>query len=472
MKHQNNQPLFVGSTLVFLFLVLIACTKTFDGNLPANQQSTSNDFIVASSKTNIILMLADDFGYEIPTYTGGGSYSTPNLDFMAANGMQFPDFYCHPDGPPSRLALMTGKYNVRNWAGWGILPNDVKCIGNLLQNAGYSTCYVGKWQLEGGDVSIKNHGFNKYLVYEPYNPPNGPDQFYRRYKCPYLYENGAYLADSVVDGKYSEDMFFDYASCFIDSNLTKPFFLMYSFNLVQRPWSPSPDDPDFNAWNPSSDDTTWHKSYFPGMVAYLDKMVGKIINKVQTAGLSNKTVILFTADNATNNTISSIFLGNTVTGGKSSTTLKGLKVPMIAYWPGTVESGTMDTSLTDMTDFLPTFANIAKTPKPTTWGKLDGLTFYDNLTGTPVKEKQKSFIYCFWAPYGMHKWGDISFVYDYNYKLYDSISATHFGGTFFNIRTDPDEKSALLDSQLTTHEKTIKQRFQKIIDSAITQKGT
>src|SRR4029453_9621619 len=109
----------------------------------------------------------------------------------------------------------------------------------------------------------------------------------RRYKNPYLYQNGQYLSDSAVKGKYSEDMMFDYASDFIDSNITKPFFLVYSNNLVQKPWSPTPDNPDYATWDPAVDDVARaNKKYFPDMVAYMDKIIGKLINKIQTDGLA------------------------------------------------------------------------------------------------------------------------------------------------------------------------------------------
>ena len=135
---------------------------------------------------------------------------------MAANGIQFTNFFSHPDGPPSRLALMTGKYNYRNWVKFGLLADTSKTIANMLQDAGYQTCYVGKWQFDGGDASIKEHGFQYYRVFQPYNikDNNGLDQYHRRYKSPYLYENGAYLPDSAVENKYSEDMFYKYACNF------------------------------------------------------------------------------------------------------------------------------------------------------------------------------------------------------------------------------------------------------------------
>lgn len=103
-------------------------------------------------------------------------------------------------------------------------------------------------------------------------------------------------------------MLFSYASKFIDSNKTNPFFLFYSHTLAQKPWVPTPDDPEFNAWDPAVDDEARNdKAYFPGMIAYMDKIIGKLINKIQTEGLLNNTIIIFLGDNATNKAISSTY---------------------------------------------------------------------------------------------------------------------------------------------------------------------
>ena len=439
-----------------------SCKKDFT---EVNTTVAANVDLLTATKTNIILIVGDDVGYEIPTYNGGQSYNTPNLDFMAANGTHLPNFFSHPDGPPSRLALMTGKYNYRNWVDFGYLPPDSKTIANMLHDdAGYKTCYVGKWQFDGGDVSIKKHGFDKYLVFMPFNPDdnNGHNQFYRRYKNPYLYQDARYLSDNAVKNKYSEDMFFNYASNFIDSNKTSPFFLLYSHNLVQHPWSPTPDDPDYANWNPSvDDDANEDKKYFPGMVAYMDKIIGKLINKIQASGLSNRTVIIFTSDNATAKHIKSQYKGQTVNGSKDLTIRAGLNVPLVSYGPGIVLSGKTDTSLTDLTDILPTLAGIAGIPKPSTWGPLDGKTFYDNLIGNPTR--QRKWVYCYWP--GYFKRETKSYVFDYNYKLYDSLS----GGNFYNIRTDVNEQRPLKNSQLTPDEKDIKRKFKKILSEPLSQ---
>ena len=107
------------ATVAAILLIVSSCKKEFDQNRGQGSDAVSSN--LAGAKPNIILLIGDDIGREIPHYNGG-SYNTPNLDFMAANGTQFRYFFSHPDGPPSRLALVTGKYCYRNWVHFGYLP--------------------------------------------------------------------------------------------------------------------------------------------------------------------------------------------------------------------------------------------------------------------------------------------------------------------------------------------------------------
>src|SRR5205807_10380177 len=101
----------------------------------------------APRKPNIVLILADDLGYECLGCNGSTSYKTPNLDRLAATGMRFEHCYVQPLCTPTRVQLMTGLYNVRNYSRFGLLDPKATTFANLLKKAGYATCMVGKWQL-------------------------------------------------------------------------------------------------------------------------------------------------------------------------------------------------------------------------------------------------------------------------------------------------------------------------------------
>jgi len=257
---------------IFSFLLFGDCRKPDNFN-PTIEVANSIDELQVS-RPNIILILGDDIGYEVPHYTGGQSYSTPNIDYMAAQGLQFTHCNATPLCSPSRFMLLTGKYNFRNYFGdsWDNMGLDQKTIANMMHDAGYKTCIAGKWQLNNGDSGIRNFGFDKYCVTDPFKDGSGEDdEKLHLYKDPSIYQNGAYLPASQVQGKYGEDMFFDYLSKFIDSNKTKPFFIYWATNLCHRPFCPTPDDPQFATWNPDHPDLDADSIYFPSMVKYFDK---------------------------------------------------------------------------------------------------------------------------------------------------------------------------------------------------------
>ncbi len=102
---------------------------------------------LTKKQPNIILIMSDDLGYEVIGANGGTSYSTPHLDEMAETGMRFENAHVMPLCTPTRVSLMTGKYNFRNYVGFGLMKPSEVTFGHLLSDAGYSTCISGKWQL-------------------------------------------------------------------------------------------------------------------------------------------------------------------------------------------------------------------------------------------------------------------------------------------------------------------------------------
>ena len=149
------------------FIFFNACTKIENNAQAVSMVNISS--VTASNKTNIIFILADDVGFEVPACNGGQSYSTPNINSMAAEGIRFTQCFASPLCSPSRFMFLTGKYNFRNYGAWGVMdPNTNRTIANMLHDAGYKTLVAGKWQLDGGDASIHALGFDDYVVYEPF----------------------------------------------------------------------------------------------------------------------------------------------------------------------------------------------------------------------------------------------------------------------------------------------------------------
>src|SRR5688572_25852361 len=101
---------------------------------------------IQSRRPNVLLILADDLGYECLGCNGGTSYRTPHLDSMAAEGVRFTNGYAQPLCTPTRLQLMTGLYNNRNWTGFGVMDPKTTTFGHRMSRAGYKTAIAGKWQ--------------------------------------------------------------------------------------------------------------------------------------------------------------------------------------------------------------------------------------------------------------------------------------------------------------------------------------
>ncbi len=453
--------------IVFSFSIVItffSCTKTslIDAKPASEEEKESNASFSNSiaGKTNIILIVGDDIGFEIPTVDGGQSYSTPTLDMMGKRGVQFTQCHASPLCSPSRTSLITGKYNFRNYFTWGTLPTTERTIANMLQDAGYATCVSGKWQFDGGATSINAFGFEKYCVWDAYNDEDGEsgDNVGSAYKDPKVYQNGDYLPPSQTNGKYGEDIFCQYVKDFIDSNKKKPFFIYYPMVLCHDPFCPTPDDgAAFAAWNPhrNQSDTAW----FPSMVKYMDKKINEVLAKVEADGLTSKTLILYIGDNGTPQDIYSMYHNTKVKGGKSQTNEWGTHVPLFVYGSSKIKNGARINDLISLTDFLPTLAAAAGVPEPTNYGTLDGVSFYDRILGKPGTPRTWLYNY-----YNAHpdEQPQATFIWsqDTTYKLYNGIRTG-----FYNYQKDSYERSPIPDNRLTPTQRLTEANLQKDINS-------
>ena len=372
----------------------------------------------AAGKPNILLIMADDMGYECLTANGGESYSTPNLDRLAKGGMRFEHCYSQPICTPSRVQLMTGIYNQRNYIRFGILDPTVTTFGHLAKRAGYATCIGGKWQLENGLKGPNHFGFDEYCLWQVTRRPS-------RYPNPGLEVNST-LRD-YHSGEYGPDLVVDYLCDFLDRKKDEPFFLYYPMILPHWPFEPTPDNAD---WNPKAKGVLkgqGRKKYFADMVAYTDKMVGRLVAKLEELGLRENTLVLFTGDNGTAVGVESILNGKVVIGAKGRPIDAGNHVPFIANWPGTIPAGKVNRDLVDFSDFLPTICNTIGAGVPANL-KIDGRSFLPQLHSK--KGNPREWIYCWYSRNGGMK-GD-EYARTQRYKL-------HRDGRFIDVANDPLE---------------------------------
>lgn len=413
---------------------------------------------------NIVIILADDIGYEIPQYSGGQSYQTPTINMLASSGMQFTHCYSTPNCTPSRVMLLTGKYNFRNYTDWATLNPSEKTIANVLKDNGYQTCVAGKWQLDGGDASIKAFGFNNYLVWDPFgnNDTLGNEEGRGRYKNPDLYQNGAFLSAQEVKGKYADDLFADYICNFIQNTSNRPMFIYYPMDLCHTPFSPTPDDPEFRSFNPDLDKPDI--KFFPSMVKYMDKKIEQIVDKLKWAGVYDNTYIFFSADNGTSDTVVSLFQGRNIQGGKGSTTEFGTHVPLIVSGASKILPGSSNSRMVDFTDFFSTILDICKIDKSslTSYGQLDGISFYPQLRGINNANKLRTWAYTYWKPNTRVPAQFKVYAQTSGYKLYDSETNKN---RFYNLLTDSAELTPIPDESLSPEEIQIKLILQRVLDS-------
>ena len=444
MPHQNTQLL---AALLFMLTSFAAATR------PSCADSTAN-----ASKPNIVLIMADDMGFECVAANGGTSYQTPNLDRLAASGVRFEHCYSQPICTPSRVQIMTGLYNSRNYVRFGLLPPGAFTFGNLLQDAGYTTCVVGKWQLKGGFDGPKRFGFDEYCLWQLTRRPN-------RYPNPGLEINGK--QKDYKNGEYGPDLVSDYACQFIDRSAaqSKPFFLYYPMILPHWPFEPTPDSLE---WDPTArrDDVVEKGSrmkqtqFFDDMVHYVDKLVGKLVNRLEQRGLRNRTLILFTGDNGTFRNVVSKFRGRRWRGGKGRMTDSGTRVPLLVSWPGKIPVGRVVDDLVDFSDMLPTIANAAGVTLPDS-KSFDGRSFLPQTRGEPGRPRES--IYCWYFRNGTfarggkkHSAGESA--RNHRYKLYGT-------GAFFDVVNDFEEQQPLAIPNLTAPQRQIHQQLQKTLNT-------
>ncbi len=323
------------------------------------------------AKPNIVFILADDYGIPgVGCY--GGEFKTPNLDALAAGGIRFERCFAAPLCGPSRALCMFGRYVFRT----GVLTNEHGAvatparevsIAKVLKQAGYATGFSGKWnQLAylSTPAEAAAWGFDEFLRWER---DRG-----ERYWKPALNKNGQPVP--VTDKSYGPDLLHEFAVDFIRRHRHEPFFLYYPMTLIHGPILPTPDSPEGAPSKAKGNP----RQFYADNVAYLDKLVGKLVAAIDEMGLREKTLILFTGDNGSvgNHTVH----GRLVDGAKGSLLEGGSRVPLIANWKGVTPAGRVLNDLVDFSDFFATFAEVAgaKAPEGVT---LDSRSFAPQLRG-------------------------------------------------------------------------------------------
>ena len=405
------------------------------------------------SQPNIIYILADDLGYgELGCY-GQEKIETPSIDRLAETGIMFTQHYSGaPVCAPSRCILLTGKHSghafIRGNHEWGErgnvwsyramiddpglegqypLPEGTSTLGTMLQEQGYKTAIVGKWGLGApGSTGVPNkQGFDFFFGYNcqrqahTYNPVHLWKNDERVYTGNDTVPPGTKLpegADPYNEASYSDfwlevyspDMMFDEITNFVNENKDNPFFLYWATPIphlaLQAPpeWVKKYVD-KFGEEEPYIGDRGYFPNRYPraayaAMVSYLDNQVGELIQQLKDLGIYDNTLVIFTSDNGPSYTggTDSHWFNSAGPFSEDAERVKGrvyeggIRVPMIASWPGMIEPGSKTDHISAFWDVMPTLAEITGAETP---DDIDGLSFLPVLTGVNDQEEHD---YLYW----------------------------------------------------------------------------
>ncbi len=380
-----------------------------------------------ADRPNIIVILADDLGVETLGAYGGSSYRTPELDRLAAEGLRFDHGHSQPLCTPTRVKLMTGLHNYRNYREFSHLDADQTTFAHVLSQAGYRTVIAGKWQLANNLFVIhegtypEKAGFDEHRLWQVRREQRGS-----RYWGPTFVTNG--VKETWGEEVFGPDLINEFVLDVIDEHAAadpasrKPFLLYYPMVLPHDPFVTTPHDPD----------AATKEDRFAAMVAYMDHLVGRVRTRLVEHGLDRNTLLLFIGDNGTSSAMVSMRNGRAIRGGKGTPLQAGTHVPFLAWWPGTISPGRTNQTLVDVGDVFPTLVEVAAADLPDGL-ELDGTSLLPMLRGEPALERSGLFVH--YEP----RWfpgPPVRYVFDHRFKRYED-------GRLFDLVADPGEHAPI-----------------------------
>jgi arylsulfatase A-like enzyme len=350
----------------------------------------------AASQPNIVILLADDMGYGDLVCYGGKAVPTPNLDRLAVGGVRFTDGYVTcPACAPSRLGLMSGAYQQRFGMFWNsdrthTLPPQQKLLPELLRGAGYTTGLIGKWNIARKKETV----FDEIHDYVEWESDYFPDAEGRYIGSGIESGTGVRSSKTNVWGpekpgdEYLTDRMGRHAVEFIQRHAAQPFCLYVAFNAVHSPWNARRADLAKVAHHPHE----VLRLYY-AMVAALDENVGRVLDALDAARLTDNTLVVFLSDNGPANGgkwiegwdpawPKQLIVGSAgpLRGQKVEVLEGGIRVPFLLRWPAKLPAGTTFTQPVIACDVLPTACAAAGIPIPAT-SLTDGVNLLPHLAG-------------------------------------------------------------------------------------------
>ena len=353
---------------------------------------------------NFVVIFCDDLGYgDLGCYSDSCKNRTPIVDQLAKDGVRFTDFYSSsPVCTPSRSSLMTGCYARRvgmhedSTGHWVLIPrsrrgldDDELTLAEALKTAGYATACIGKWHLGDQPPHLPTrHGFDQY-----YGIPYSNDmQAKGRGDPPLPLVQQEMVIEAPADQATLTRRYTQQAIAFIEANQARPFFLYLPHTFPHLPLFASP------AFHGKSGNGRYGDA-----VEEIDASTGEILQCLERLSLADETLFIFTSDNGSNGRNGGS--NRPLAGAKGSTMEGGMRVPMIARWPGTIRAGSTCRELATTMDLLPTLCALAGVELPET--RIDGFDMGPLLTGVEgAVSSYEAFFYYRRRQLQAVRWGD------------------------------------------------------------------
>lgn len=389
----------------------------------------------AADRPNVVLIMADDLGYQDLSCYGSESIRTPVLDRLARDGIRLTSFYAGGTVcTPSRMALLTGAYPTRvGWKG-GVIGYKIKgsnglaaeatTIAEVFKGAGYATGMFGKWHLgDTAELLPMNQGFDSAYYIKRSN--NQTKKLWRDEKL---------IADPF-DNRLLTEQFTNEAIKFIKSNRAKPFFLYVPYTAPHFPAQAHPD------WNGKSSNDA-----YGDVVEELDSRIGEILNTLTKESLDRKTIVVFLSDNGPEPGQKKWASAKPFRGLKWSSLEGGTRVPCIVRWPGVIPAKQQNGEITSAIDLFPTLAHacgidLQKTAKVSQ--KIDGVNVWNTFIN------KKNAIHARTNLLYWNGWAKLEAIRVGEWKLYftkvKEIPDSGNGPILFHLKNDPAEEKNLAD---------------------------
>lgn len=400
--------------------------RTFLGSLAATPLAAQ------SRKPNIVILYADDMGYNDVGFNGRKEWSTPNLDRIASQGTIFDRWYtAYPLCCPSRAALLTGKYGIHTTVRNNQIdiPNNETTIAEALKPLGYRTALIGKWHKGRPPVTHPlDQGFDETYGYADAREAweHFPKKLWRGRK------------EEEVSG-YSCDLLAAEAQKFITTNKSNPFFLYVPF-IEPHFWVEAPEEnlKKYRGKFPEKDPSKPVNAHYAAMIERLDAAIGRIVKTIDDAGLGKDTIIMFSSDNGA--TFEERTYGapafhdsnRPFRGQKRSLEEGGIRMPSFVRWPGHVPAKKRSDTVIHMTDVLPSMLAVAGGSPQPEW-KVDGTNMLDVWTGKS-KGPERTVFWEFtvegWQMYAAMR-GDWKYL---------QIGEGNTNQWLYNVKEDPQER--------------------------------